>query len=139
MSDQVPSENSPMMRGGLKFSLDVLALHVENVNLATNQTDNLSLVDTADNSPIGYVHLNTTAGGPLALSGMVTPIKNGEIGIVMFLKNETGQAVLFQEENAGSSAENRFNFNGAGDQSLPDGGSAIFLYDPHILRWNLFP
>jgi hypothetical protein len=98
------------------------------VNINAN-TDDLS-INGLENGVI--LLLNTT--GNYSLTGIVPPdITEGGL---IFLANTGTSTLTLKDNNAGSSANNRFLMGG--NRTLRSNKSAIFVYDTINLRYRLF-
>lgn len=115
-------ENNLILNGGMVLPPAI------NVTLNTN-TNNL-LIPGLSNG----VLIRITTTGNFNLTGIVPPdITQGGL---IFVANVGNNNLILKNNDAGSSANNRFIMGG--DKTVQSGEAAIFVYDTISLRYRLF-
>lgn len=84
------------------------------------------------NLGVGTVVRARIAGN--AAGSNLTGVTGGADGKLLILTNISANEIMIINEDAGSTAANRFAING--DMALPQNCSAIFIYDDNIDRWT---
>lgn len=140
MADQSDSLGSSLQHAAFSFATCQLLLNMVLVILDAQNND-VVMVENPPNlgaEPAGFTRFQTGAA-PANVSGLVPNNQNfPDHAILLFLINDGPQNVILQEENPLSRAENRFNFGGAGDQTMSPTKSFPILYNPAAKRWVTF-
>jgi hypothetical protein len=141
MSDQTPKEEGPKIQhGGFTFATCQLTLEVGNLPLLVDgRNDNFVLVDKEESGslqPVGFVHFHIDPSfvGPVSLSGMIPNNPPGH-GLFLLMKNDSTKDLILLEQDVNSYEFARFDFGGAGPQTLSAGKTTPIVYEPDVKRW----
>jgi hypothetical protein len=142
MSGQIQARNvgTGITHAGLTFATCQLTLEFAPVFLHGGRNDNVSLLTTEDVGsiqPIGFAAFQSPNPGPNSMSGMV-PNQIDNHGLFIFLFNQGPQDITLLEQDVNSRPECRFDFGGAGPQTLTVGKSSPLLWNPLTQRWTSF-
>lgn len=135
-SGQNSSDFGTSVRNFLTQTLDCLRLHTPiwgDAALAAN-TNNLAFA-LANGLLPNTIRLDNTAGGAIDLTGIVAPTTD-QPGFY-YLVNVSSDSISLKNENAGSSAPNRFLTPGGADVVLGLNNPVHIAYDPDATRWRV--
>lgn len=105
-------------------SLGSLVLGVENNALAGAQ-NNVAIGS-------GATIIRVTDAGAVTWTGMA----GGASGRVVLIRYEGGVTLTLSDQDAASTAANRFSFYGGAPPALTLGGAALCVYDATVARWR---
>jgi len=117
---------------------------VGNSGSATVQYDSRAYSISADTNNFdgivpGYFQKWTASGAIRSLTGITFSSSTKSDGQVHFLVNVSSNNLVIKNENASSTAANRFTAFGGNDITIPQDSGAGMIYDGSTQRWRIWP
>jgi len=120
--------------------------HIRTDELVVQQGSSIALAEGStsialDVSEKSFIRLTVGSGSPgeTVIAGILAPLlaEPARNGKMIVLKNDSSVDIIFKEENALASADNRILIGTSKEHTLSPGGTICFAYDNSASRWGL--